>query len=67
MPPASRFESMPQRSLPRLIRDEFKGYTAGKFRQDLPAGPTGAMSAVLIILAQKYGLPGVWVAGDCWT
>jgi SulP family sulfate permease len=27
------------------------------------SGPTGAMSAVLIILAQKYGLPGVWVAG----
>ncbi len=27
------------------------------------SGPTGAMSAVLIVLAQKYGLPGVWVAG----
>src|SRR5688500_10437371 len=27
------------------------------------SGPTGAMSAVLIILAQKHGLPGVWVAG----
>lgn len=27
------------------------------------SGPTGAMSAVLILLAQKYGLPGVWVAG----
>jgi SulP family sulfate permease len=27
------------------------------------SGPTGAMSAVLIILAQKYGLSGIWVAG----
>jgi SulP family sulfate permease len=27
------------------------------------SGPTGAMSAVLIVLAQKYGLPGVWLAG----
>ncbi len=27
------------------------------------SGPTGAMSAVLILLAQRYGLPGVWVAG----
>jgi SulP family sulfate permease len=26
------------------------------------SGPTGAMSAVLIILAQRYGLGGVWVA-----
>lgn len=27
------------------------------------SGPTGAMSAVLIMLAQQYGLPGVWTAG----
>src|SRR6187551_74640 len=27
------------------------------------SGPTGAMSAVLIVLAAKYGLPGIWVAG----
>lgn len=27
------------------------------------SGPTGAMSAVLIVLAQKYGLQGVWIAG----
>jgi SulP family sulfate permease len=27
------------------------------------SGPTGAMSAVLIVLAQRYGLAGVWVAG----
>ena len=102
---------MPHRSYPRLIRDEFRGYNAAKFRQDLLAGltvaavalplalafgvasgatagaglvtailagliigglsgapyqisgPTGAMSAVLIVLAGKYGLPGIWVAG----
>ena len=27
------------------------------------SGPTGAMSAVLIVLAQRYGLAGLWVAG----
>ncbi len=27
------------------------------------SGPTGAMSAVLILAAQKYGLEGVWVIG----
>ncbi len=27
------------------------------------SGPTGAMSAVLILLVQKYGLSGIWVAG----
>ena len=27
------------------------------------SGPTGAMSAVLIVLSQRYGLTGVWVAG----
>src|SRR5215467_12419264 len=26
------------------------------------SGPTGAMSAVLIVLASRYGLQGVWVA-----
>jgi SulP family sulfate permease len=102
---------MPRRNLVQLYKDEFKGYNASKFQQDLLAGltvaavalplalafgvasgasaaaglvtaiiagfvigalsgapyqisgPTGAMSAVLIILAQKYGLSGVWVAG----
>src|SRR3712207_601117 len=102
---------MPRRSYARLLRDEFAGYGAGKFRQDLLAGltvaavalplalafgvasgatagaglvtailagliigglsgapyqisgPTGAMSAVLIVLAQRYGLTGIWVAG----
>lgn len=103
--------AMPRRSYARLLQDEFRGYNAAKFRQDLLAGltvaavalplalafgvasgataaaglvtailaglvigalsgapyqisgPTGAMSAVLIILAGKYGLPGIWVAG----
>lgn len=27
------------------------------------SGPTGAMSAVLIVLVQRYGLEGVWAAG----
>lgn len=27
------------------------------------SGPTGAMSAVLIVLANRYGLEGVWAAG----
>src|SRR6185503_19963883 len=102
---------MPHRSYPQLIRDEFRGYNAAKFRQDLLAGltvaavalplalafgvasgataaaglvtailaglvigalsgapyqisgPTGAMSAVLIVLAQRYGLTGIWMAG----
>ena len=27
------------------------------------SGPTGAMSAVLIVLVQRYGLQGIWVAG----
>src|SRR3990172_8501743 len=27
------------------------------------SGPTGAMSAVLIVLVTRYGLEGIWVAG----
>ena len=27
------------------------------------SGPTGAMSAVLILLVEKYGLEGIWIAG----
>src|SRR5574341_1369037 len=27
------------------------------------SGPTGAMSAVLIVLVQKYGLTGIWMGG----
>jgi SulP family sulfate permease len=102
---------MPRRSLARLYRDEFSGYSPAKFQQDLLAGltvaavalplalafgvasgasaaaglvtaiiaglimgvlagapyqisgPTGAMSAVLIVLVTRYGLEGIWVAG----
>ena len=102
---------MPRRSLARLYRDEFTGYSLAKFQQDLFAGltvaavalplalafgvasgasaaaglvtailagilmgalsgapfqisgPTGAMSAVLIVLVSRYGLEGIWVAG----
>jgi SulP family sulfate permease len=27
------------------------------------SGPTGAMSAVLLVLVQRYGLEGIWIAG----
>jgi len=102
---------MPRRSLARLYRDEFTGYSLAKFQQDVLAGltvaavalplalafgvasgasaaaglvtailagfvigllsgapyqisgPTGAMSAVLIVLVQRYGLQGIWMAG----
>lgn len=102
---------MPRRSLVRLYKDEFSGYSLAKFRQDLFAGltvaavalplalafgvasgataaaglvtaivagivmgllsgapyqisgPTGAMSAVLIVLANRYGLEAIWIAG----
>jgi SulP family sulfate permease len=102
---------MPRRSLARLYRDEFTGYSLARFQQDLLAGltvaavalplalafgvasgataaaglvtailaglimgvlggapyqisgPTGAMSAVLIVLVTRYGLEGIWVAG----
>src|SRR6187399_2362475 len=27
------------------------------------SGPTGAMSAVLLVVAARHGLPGVWAAG----
>lgn len=102
---------MPRRSLTRLYKDEFTGYSLAKFQQDLLAGltvaavalplalafgvasgataaaglvtailaglimgllggapyqisgPTGAMSAVLIVLVTRYGLEGIWIAG----
>ncbi len=102
---------MSRRSLLQLYRDEFIGYNAARFQQDLMAGltvaavalplalafgvasgataaaglvtaiigglvigllsgapyqisgPTGAMSAVLILLVQRYGLTGIGVAG----
>ena len=102
---------MSRRNLLHLYRDEFTGYNATRFQQDLMAGltvaavalplalafgvasgataaaglvtaiigglvigllsgapyqisgPTGAMSAVLILLVQRYGLTGIWIAG----
>ncbi len=102
---------MPRRSLARLYKDEFTGYSLARFQQDVLAGltvaavalplalafgvasgataaaglvtaivagfvmgalsgapyqisgPTGAMSAVLIVLANRYGLQVIWVAG----
>src|SRR3990172_10081806 len=102
---------MPRRNLPQLLKSEFSGYTAARFRQDFLAGitaaavalplalafgvasgaaaaaglvtaivagivigglsgapyqisgPTGAMSAVLILLAPKYGLNRIRAAG----
>jgi len=102
---------MPRRSLARLYKDEFTGYSLARFQQDLLAGltvaavalplalafgvasgasaaaglvtailagiimglltgapfqisgPTGAMSAVLIVLVSRYGFEGIWVAG----
>src|SRR5215217_5416807 len=102
---------MPRRSLARLYKDEFTGYSLAKFQQDLLAGltvaavalplalafgvasgatpaaglvtaivagaligilggapyqisgPTGAMSAILIVTASQHGLHGVWMAG----
>jgi SulP family sulfate permease len=104
-------ENMTRRNLIQLYKDEFSGYSAITFRQDLLAGltvaavalplalafgvvsgatasagmvtailagliigalsgapyqisgPTGAMSAVLILLANRYGLQGMWIAG----
>src|SRR5688500_19948517 len=98
---------MPRRSLARLYKDEFTGYSLAKFQQDMLAGltvaavalplalafgvasgataaaglvtailagiamglltgapfqisgPTGAMSAVLIVLVSRYGLEGI--------
>ena len=37
---------MPRRSLPRLLKDEFTGYSNAKFRQDLLAGLTVAAVAL---------------------
>lgn len=48
-----------------LVTAVIAGFVIGAF-SGAPfqiSGPTGAMSAVLIVLAQKYGLQGVWLAG----
>jgi SulP family sulfate permease len=44
-----------------IIAGFFMGALAGAPYQ--VSGPTGAMSAVLILLVQRYGLTGIWVAG----
>ena len=45
---------MPRRSLPRLLKDEFTGYSNAKFRQDLLAGLT--VAAVALPLALAFGV-----------
>ena len=45
---------MPRRSLARLYRDEFSGYTLAKFQQDLLAGLT--VAAVGLPLALAFGV-----------
>ena len=45
---------MPRRSLTRLYRDEFSGYSLAKFQQDLLAGLT--VAAVALPLALAFGV-----------
>ena len=45
---------MPRRSLARLYRDEFGGYSYSKFQQDLLAGLT--VAAVALPLALAFGV-----------
>ena len=45
---------MPRRSLARLYRDEFTGYSLAKFQQDLLAGLT--VAAVALPLALAFGV-----------
>ena len=45
---------MPRRSLARLYRDEFGGYSFSKFQQDLLAGLT--VAAVALPLALAFGV-----------
>jgi SulP family sulfate permease len=45
---------MPGRSLARLYRDEFSGYTFATFQQDLLAGLT--VAAVALPLALTFGV-----------
>ena len=47
---------MPRRSYPRLLEDEFRGYNAAKFRQDLLAGLTVAAVALPLALALAFGV-----------
>ncbi|HZM23673.1 MAG TPA: SulP family inorganic anion transporter, partial [Anaerolineales bacterium] len=45
---------MPRRSLTRLYKDEFTGYSLAKFQQDLLAGLT--VAAVALPLALAFGV-----------
>ena len=45
---------MSRRSLPQLYRDEFKGYNAARFQQDVMAGLT--VAAVALPLALAFGV-----------
>ena len=45
---------MPRRSLARLYKDEFTGYSLAKFQQDLLAGLT--VAAVALPLALAFGV-----------
>jgi SulP family sulfate permease len=45
---------MPRRSLPRLYKDEFSGYSLARFQQDLLAGLT--VAAVALPLALAFGV-----------
>jgi len=47
-------ENMPRRSLARLYRDEFSGYSLAKFQQDFIAGL--AVAAVALPLALAFGV-----------
>ncbi len=53
---------MPRRSLPRLLRDEFAGYSSNKLRQDLLAGLTVAAVALPLGLTQAI-LIGAFLSG----
>ncbi len=53
--------AIPRRSYPRLLQDEFRGYTVAKFRQDLLAGLT--VAAVALPLAPAFGVASGATAG----
>jgi sulfate permease, SulP family len=66
---------MPRRSLARLYRDEFTGYSLAKFQQDLLAGLTVAAVALPLALAfgvasgasAAAGLVTAILAGSSWV
>ena len=56
---------MPRRSLARLYRDEFTGYSLAKFQQDLLAGLTVAAVALPLALAFGVASGASAAAGRC--